>query len=222
MERVFILKKDIASPVYTIKEGSIFKQYYKNESLYIWEDYKLNKDYVENNPIWFKEIINYEGIELRPNETDNNTFAQMGSDFTTKEVNNIRRYNYSFAELVDRINIVQMKQIFTKEGKEKFQEEITDILHDIQLFLDEGVVITADIIRAIVVLTQSNLEIWKNEDGVRELNDNREVEEIAKTLLYTHSLNSTRSGAKTRIQYLIGGRTDPKINYIGSAWDIKW
>lgn len=133
-----------------------------------------------------------------------------------------RKYMPSFAELIDRLNIVQMKSVFAKEGKEKFDQEISDILHDIQLFLDEGVIVTADIIRAIIVMTQANLEIWKNEDGVRELNDNRKVEAIAKTLLYTHALNSTRCTAKTRVQNLIGGRIDPKINYIGGAWDIKW
>lgn len=130
----------------------------------------------------------------------------------------------SFAEKIDRLSICGMKEIFAKEGKEKFQEEISDILHDIQLDLDEGVLVTADIIRAIVVLTQVNLEVWQNENFIRENEDVLSDYDTAKKLTYTHKLNGTRAIAKTQIQNLIGGRIDPKINCLAenSAWDIKW
>ncbi len=133
-----------------------------------------------------------------------------------------RRYVPSFAELIDRMNIIQMKIVFSKGTIAAFEDEMEDIKHDIQMYLDTIVKVDAEVIRAIIVLTQSNLEIWKNEDGVRSQTHSAEYETIAKTLLYTHSLNATRCEAKTRIQNLIGGRTDQKINYIGGAWDIKW
>ncbi len=136
-------------------------------------------------------------------------------------ITNHRKYLPSFAEKIDRLTICGLKEIYS-ENKEPFRQEIADILHDIQLDIDEGVIVTADMIRAIIVLTQANLEIWKNENSVREMNETGDAEKVAKTLLYTHAVNSTRCSGKTRIQNILGGRVDPKISYIGSAWDIKW
>jgi hypothetical protein len=138
-------------------------------------------------------------------------------------ITNHRKYGYSFAELIDRLCIVSSKLVYGNVDKrEAFEQEISDIVHDIQLDMDEGVVVTADILRAVIVLTQANLAIWINEDKVREYDHTDSPEIIASTLLYTHRLNSSRCVAKTRIQNLIGGRVDQKINYSGSAWNIKW
>lgn len=139
-------------------------------------------------------------------------------------ITNHRSYRYSFAELLDRLGIVSLKYIYTKENKDNFQQEINEIVHDIQCDIDEGVVVTADILRAVIVLTQANMEVWKNEQFARdnvELNNDKET---AKALTYTHRLNGERCQAKSRIQDLIGGRLDPKISCLaeGSVWNIKW
>ena len=136
-------------------------------------------------------------------------------------ITNTRKYLPSFAEKIDRLTICGLKEIYSPDG-EKFHQEIEEILHDIQLDIDEGVVVTSDIIRAIIVLTQANLAIWLNEDDVRKDRNTKSLEEIGSNLLYTHGLNSARCIAKTRIQNLIGGRVDEKINYMGSAWNVKY
>lgn len=137
-----------------------------------------------------------------------------------------RKYFPSFAELVDRMGIVQLKiiNVPTNGNSSAFEQEMSEILHDIQLFIDDSVIITADVIRAIVVLTQANLAIWSNEDEIRKGKHQMSTSEVAEALTYTHKLNGTRSIAKTQIQNLIGGRTDAKINCLAenSAWDIKW
>lgn len=132
------------------------------------------------------------------------------------------RYNLSFAEKIDRLNICQSKESYS--GTDKYANEIKDILHDIQVDLDNGVAITSDMIRAIVVLTQSNLAIWLGEDDIRKGESTKTDKEIADALKQTHLLNGTRSLSKTRIQNLIGGRTDDKINCLAanSAWKINW
>ena len=65
-----------------------------------------------------------------------------------------RKYLPTLSELIDRLSIVQLKEVFITEHKEEYAKEINDIIHDIQLVLDqqEGK-ITADTIRAIVVLS---------------------------------------------------------------------
>jgi hypothetical protein len=75
-----------------------------------------------------------------------------------------RKYLPTLAELVDRLSISQLKEVFITEHKEEYGQEISDILHDIQLLLDDNDgKITAETIRAIVVLSQMNLHIWHNE-----------------------------------------------------------
>lgn len=132
------------------------------------------------------------------------------------------KYNLSFAERIDRLNIAQSKECYS--GSDKYYYEIRDIIHDIQVDLDNGVVVTAEMIRAIVLLTQSNLAIWLNEQSIRDGIGKMDDKETAQALTYTHRLNGNRSSSKERIQNLIGGRTDPKLNCLaqGTAWMIKW
>lgn len=134
------------------------------------------------------------------------------------------RYMPSFAELIDRLNVVSSKSVYAENGAETFKQEIEDILHDINIHISQGVKVDADMIRAIVLLTQSNLAIWLNEDFIRSGSRQMSSSEKAEALTLTHSLNGTRSACKTRIQNLIGGRVDPKLNCLaeGSAWKIEW
>jgi len=132
------------------------------------------------------------------------------------------KYNLSFAEKIDRLNICQSKESYS--GTDKYADEIKDILHDIQVDLNSGIVVNAEMIRAIIVLTQSNLAIWLGEDDIRKGESTKTDKEIADALKQTHLLNGTRSLSKTRIQNLIGGRIDEKINCLASnsAWKINW
>ena len=131
-----------------------------------------------------------------------------------------RKYLPTLSELIDRLSIVQLKEVFISEHKEVYVQEIRDIVHDIQLCLDEiNGNIDADTIRAIVVLSQMNLHIWHNESnyrkGVKEGND----------LELTHGLNGIRNTAKNKIQEAAGGRKDYKIDCLAAEfkdWDISW
>lgn len=132
----------------------------------------------------------------------------------------MRAYNLSFAELVDRLCLVQMKQNYGGD----YSDEMKDVLHDIDLLIKEGVKIDADMVRAIVVMVQANVEIWLNEDNERKglIEEFPNWEQKYKNILRTHKLNSTRSEAKARVQELIGGRTDKKLNYHNGEWKISW
>ena len=82
-----------------------------------------------------------------------------------------RKYLPTLSELIDRLSITQLKEVFITEHKGEYAAEIADIVHDIQLHLNESKEpITAETIRAIVVLSQMNLHIWHNESNVRSAN----------------------------------------------------
>mgnify|MGYP000067623616 CR=1 FL=1 len=131
-----------------------------------------------------------------------------------------RKYLPTLAELIDRMSISQLKEVFITEHKEEYGKEISDIQHDVQLFLDDNPnCITAETIRAIIVLAQTNLHIWHNESnyrkGIKEGNN----------LELTHGLNGVRNTAKNRIQEVVGGRKDYKIDCIAGDfkdWEVSW
>ena len=79
-----------------------------------------------------------------------------------------RKYLPTLSELVDRLSIAQLKEVFISEHKTEYAQEISDICHDIQLILNKCDDINADTIRAIVVLSQMNLHIWHNESNYRK------------------------------------------------------
>jgi hypothetical protein len=131
-----------------------------------------------------------------------------------------RKYLPTLAELIDRMSISQLKEVFISEHKEEYGQEIRDIQHDIQLFLDDKPnSITADTIRAIVVLAQTNLHIWHNESNYRKgIKDGNNLE-------LTHGLNGVRNTAKNKIQEVVGGRKDYKIDCLAAEfknWGISW
>jgi hypothetical protein len=131
-----------------------------------------------------------------------------------------RKYLPTLSELVDRLSIVQLKEVFISEHKDEYSKEIADIVHDIQVLLDEqNGKITAETIRAIVVLSQMNLHIWHNESNYRKgIKDGNNLE-------LTHGLNGIRNVAKNRIQEVVGGRKDYKIDCLAADfkdWEISW
>ena len=78
-----------------------------------------------------------------------------------------RKYLPTLSELIDRLSIAQLKEVFICEHKEEYAQEISDICHDIDMILSKSKPIDAEVIRAVVVLSQMNLHIWHNESMVR-------------------------------------------------------
>jgi hypothetical protein len=131
-----------------------------------------------------------------------------------------RKYIQTLSELIDRLSIVQLKEVFIPEHKAEYSQEIADIVHDVQLILDEhDAKIDADTIRAIIVCAQMNLHIWHNESNYRRgIKDGNNLE-------LTHGLNGIRNTSKNVIQEVIGGRKDYKVDCLAADfkdWEISW
>ena len=131
-----------------------------------------------------------------------------------------RKYLPTLSELIDRLSIVQLKEVFITEHKAEYSKEISNILHDIDVILNQkDVVLDARTVRAIVVLSQMNLHIWHNESNYRKgIKDGNNLE-------LTHGLNGIRNTAKNKIQEIAGGRKDYKIDCLAAEfkdWDISW
>jgi len=131
----------------------------------------------------------------------------------------LRKYLPTLSELIDRLTIAQLKEVFIPEHKQEYGQEIKDICHDINLLLPDSDDINADFVRSVVVLSQMNLHIWHNESNYRKgIKDGNDLE-------LTHGLNGIRNTAKNRIQEVVGGRKDYKIDCLAAEfkdWEISW
>ena len=126
----------------------------------------------------------------------------------------MRKYLPTVSDLIDRLSIIQLKEVFIPEHKEEYAQEIKDIVHDLnELGLD------GKMIRAIIVLSQMNLHIWHNETEYRK-------GEGDGNLGLTHGLNGIRNTAKNKIQDEVGeGRKDYKVDCIAAEfddWEVSW
>jgi len=131
----------------------------------------------------------------------------------------MRKYLPTISELIDRLSIVQLKEVFIPEHKEEYVKEIKDIVEDLDelIYWEKP---TGEMIRAIIVLAQMNLHIWHNETEYRK-------GEGDGNLGLTHGLNGIRNTAKNIIQENLveGGRKDHKVDCIAAEfedWNISW
>ena len=126
----------------------------------------------------------------------------------------MRKYLPTVSELIDRLSIIQLKEVFIPEHKEEYAQEIKDIIHDLEL---EG--LDGELIRAVIVTSQMNLHIWHNESEARKgIN-------AGENLQLTHGLNGIRNTAKNKIQERFGGRKDYKTDCLAAEfkdWEISW
>jgi hypothetical protein len=131
-----------------------------------------------------------------------------------------RKFLPTLGELIDRLSIHQLKEVFIPENKKNYAKEMNDMVHDINIILKEHKgEITGDVIRAIVVLAQMNTHIWHNESQVRKGTKGSD------NLMLTHGLNGIRNTAINKIMEVVGGRKDYKVDCIASDfkdWDVSW
>ena len=130
-----------------------------------------------------------------------------------------RKYLPTFSDLLDRISILQLKEILIKDHRQEYANEIQEVLHDLQLIINENnIVFNAEMLRALIVLAQANLHIWHNEGNFRKgIKDGNNLE-------LTHGINSIRNYSKNRIQECLGGRKDYKLDNVEAfpEWVPSW
>jgi len=130
-----------------------------------------------------------------------------------------RKWLPTLNELVDRLSIHQLKEVFIPKNKKNYAKEIKYIMHDIDLILEEmDGKVNAETIRAIIVLSQMNAHIWYNETKVRNGDGDG-------NLHLTHGLNGLRNIAGNKIAECVGGRKDYKIDCLAAEfkdWDVSW
>ena len=130
-----------------------------------------------------------------------------------------RKFLPTLNSLIDRLSIHQLKEVFLTENKENYSKEIQDILHDIDLIIEEEkITFDAKTLRAVVVLAQMNTHIWYNESKVRKGDGDGDLH-------LTHGLNGIRNTAANIIAEVNEERKDYKIDCLAAEFkdsEISW
>lgn len=120
-----------------------------------------------------------------------------------------RRYLPTLADLIDRLTIVQLKEIFIPERRKEYRSERELIQHDIDLLLGEADrrPLTAADVHAVSIIMLANRCIWESETKARAGGSDQD-----KLLRFTHSINGVRNTAKNVLSRLHGERLDWKVD----------
>jgi len=106
-----------------------------------------------------------------------------------------RQYLPSFAELIDRLTVDQIKEVLAPSGDGTIAEEINTLENDIDMIIGEqNVMVSARMLRKVIVLSQINLHIWHNKDQMQAQPDL-----YAELLTMAHQLNGIRNRIKNSL-----------------------
>ena len=117
-----------------------------------------------------------------------------------------RQFLPTFAELLDRMTVTQIKLSLIENGKEDFKDELRKISHDLNNIIEaKNIPLNSDLILTVINLAQLNLHIWNNKDKMQENLDNQET--YLQLLKISHQLNGFRNQLKNKL-LAVEGITD--------------
>ena len=135
---------------------------------------------------------------------------------------NERNFLPSFAELIDRLTVDQIKEILLTNRSEEMSKEIQAICQDIDVMINQKqVVLSSRFIRIVVILAQMNVHIWNNKDKMKA-----EPEKYDEHLKLAHQLNGLRNQMKNLLLEETGERdkSSERTNFDTDGlegWDIS-
>lgn len=135
----------------------------------------------------------------------------MPDALTAQSRSRERLYLPTLAELIDRLCIVQLKEIHIGAHRDEYVEEKRLIMHDIDLLRRDRPALGAEDILAVAVLMLANSTIWNNESKAREGGSEQDY-----LLKFTHSINGVRSAAKNVLAQSGGERKDLKVDCLAA------
>ena len=107
-----------------------------------------------------------------------------------------RAVNFTFAELVDKLTICQIKEVLLPQMlARKYCLELKHLEHDIDLFIKQKrIKLSAKFLRKIILLSHLNLHVWFLKDRMLP-----EYKRYFKLLKFAQELNGLRNHIKNLI-----------------------
>ena len=134
---------------------------------------------------------------------------------------NSRQFLPPMSELIDRLTVTQIKENLLGDESGDFYTEIKKLINDIDLIVSEkNVSLSGQLIRAVVMISQINLHIWRNKELMQENLGND-----TKYLLYlkkAHQMNGVRNLLKNYLLELEGISDSSQLRSNFEVDGLEW
>lgn len=118
-----------------------------------------------------------------------------------------RQFLFTFADLLDRLSIDQIKELLVPEHKKSYAKEMKLLSNDINMVIKEKKIkLSASLIRIIVALAQLNLHIWYLKERMQ-----KEPRNYLRLLKLAHQLNGIRNRLKNLLLEKVGDKEKSAI-----------
>ena len=103
---------------------------------------------------------------------------------------------YNFSELVDKLSIIQIKQIINNKQYRSYENTISKILNELELNISKNkkMILNSKIVNLLNILSQINLFIWLLRDEMRISRKN-----YKQNMKLSHQLNALRNITKNKL-----------------------
>ena len=132
-----------------------------------------------------------------------------------------RQFLPSFAELIDRMTVTQIKLSLIENGKEDFKDELRKISHDLNNIINASKIpLNSELILTFINLSQLNLHIWNNKDKMQENLDNQDI--YLQLLKVSHQLNGFRNQLKNKLLEVEGITDKSQLRSNFETDGLRW
>ena len=103
---------------------------------------------------------------------------------------------YNFSELVDKLSIIQIKQLINNKQYRSYENTISKILNELELNISKNkkMILNSKIVNLLNILSQINLFIWILRDEMQISKKN-----YKKNMKLSHQLNALRNITKNKL-----------------------
>ena len=125
---------------------------------------------------------------------------------------------YNFSELVDKLSIIQIKQLINNKQYRSYENTISKILNELELNISKNkkMILNSKIINLLNILSQINLFIWILRDEMKISKKN-----YKQNMKLSHQLNALRNIAKNKLLLICNKNKNQDLRTNINKEDLK-
>ena len=125
---------------------------------------------------------------------------------------------YNFSELVDKLSIIQIKQIINNKQYRSYENTILKILNELELNISKNkqMILNSKIVNLLNILSQINLFIWFLRDEMQISKKN-----YKQNMKLSHQLNALRNITKNKLLLIFNKNKNQDLRTNINKEDLK-
>ena len=125
---------------------------------------------------------------------------------------------YNFSELVDKLSIIQIKQLINNKQYRSYENTISKILNELELNISKNkkMILNSKIVNLLNILSQINLFIWILRDEMKISKKN-----YKQNMKLSHQLNALRNITKNKLLLIFNKNKNQDLRTNINKEDLK-